>query len=141
VELINLYGPSEACIDTTYWIFPRDREITVLPIGQPIANVQVYLLDQDLLPVPVGVAGELCIGGVCLAQAYHNRPDLTAEKIFPHPFGNPGERLYRTGLAKYLQMEPCIPGQDRFPGCCMVSGLNWKKLKCFAPTSRYKRMS
>jgi len=103
-ELHNLYGPTEASIDVTYWhCIPRDAR-RIVPIGRPIANIQVYILDTHSQLVPIGVAGELCIGGVGLARGYLNRPDLTAEKFFPHPFSNETDaRLYRTGdLVRYL---------------------------------------
>ena len=74
------------------------------PIGKPIANTLVYLLDSHLHPVPIGLPGEVHIGGDGLARAYHNRPELTAEKFIRNPFsGEPGARLYKTGdLARYL---------------------------------------
>lgn len=104
-ELYNLYGPTEACIDATWWHCQNQRsDLRSVPIGRPIANTQVYVLDHHLEPVPVGVPGELYIGGVCLARGYLNRPELTAERFIPHPFSDvPGDRLYRTGdQARYL---------------------------------------
>jgi len=96
VELHNLYGPTEAAIDVTHWQC-RDDGTEVVPIGRPIANVQIYILDGQGGPVPVGVAGELHIGGAGLARGYLNRPELTAEKFVANPFGPAGSRLYRTG--------------------------------------------
>jgi amino acid adenylation domain-containing protein len=103
-ELHNLYGPTEAAIDVTSWPCERDGDLQVVPIGRPIANIQIYILDAHLEPVPVGVAGELHIGGVGLARGYVNRPDLTAERFIPDLIGGqPGARLYKTGdLARYL---------------------------------------
>nr|WP_017314620.1 non-ribosomal peptide synthetase [Mastigocladopsis repens] len=102
--LINCYGPTEASIDTTYWICQRGTDHTIAPIGRAIANVQVYILDENLQPVPVGQSGELHIGGTGLARGYLNRPELTQEKFIPNPFSHePGARLYKTGdLARYL---------------------------------------
>jgi amino acid adenylation domain-containing protein len=104
-ELHNLYGPTEASIDVTFWpcqAKPEPPRRTV-PIGYPIANTQIYILDHYLEPSPVGVPGELHIGGDGLGRGYLNRPALTAEKFIPHPFSDgPGQRLYRTGdLARY----------------------------------------
>jgi amino acid adenylation domain-containing protein len=97
-SLHNLYGPTEAAVDVTYWSCERKSERHLVPIGKPIANIQVYILDQHLRPVPVGVAGHLHIGGIGLARGYWDRPELTAEKFIPHPFSRtPGARLYRTG--------------------------------------------
>ncbi len=101
VELYNLYGPTEATIDSTFWRCQSEDEYKVVPIGNAIANVQVYILDSYFQLVPVGVAGEIYIGGDSLARCYGNFPDLTAQKFIPHPFAT-GERLYKTGdLGRY----------------------------------------
>ena len=98
VELHNLYGPTEAAIDVTYWQCEQESHRKMMPIGRPIANTQIYLLDQYLQPVPIGVPGELHIGGAGLARGYLNRPELTEEKFIPNPFSDePGTRLYKTG--------------------------------------------
>ncbi len=101
VALWNMYGPTETTIWSTIERIERtDREIT---IGRPIANTDVYILDQFLQPAPVGVSGELYIGGHGIARGYRGQPDLTAERFIPHPFSpEPLARLYRTGdLARY----------------------------------------
>lgn len=101
-ELHNLYGPTEAAVDVTaHACQPSERRV---PIGKPIANIAMYVLDAELAPTPIGVPGELHIGGVGLARGYLGRPDLSAEKFIPHPFAaKPGERLYKTGdLARHL---------------------------------------
>jgi amino acid adenylation domain-containing protein/non-ribosomal peptide synthase protein (TIGR01720 family) len=103
-QLHNLYGPTEAAIDVTFWDCRRQSDFPIVPIGRPIANTQIYLLDQHLQPFPIGVPGELYIGGDGLARGYLNRPDLTSERFIPNPFSDkPGARLYRSGdLARYL---------------------------------------
>ena len=103
-NLYNLYGPTEAAIDVTHWTCKREESSQVVPIGYPIANTQMYVLDSNFRPVPPGVIGELYIGGIGLARGYHCRPELTAERFLPHPFSRqPGARLYKTGdLARYL---------------------------------------
>lgn len=105
VRWINTYGPTETSVIVTSYEPDADAPIPeVLPIGRPISNTRVHLLDPTGRPVPVGVPGELHIGGVGLARGYLNRPELTAEKFIPDPFSQvPGDRLYRTGdLARYL---------------------------------------
>ena len=104
VHLHNLYGPTEACIDAVSWECKRNDERVTVPIGRPIANTLLYILDGQGQPAPVGVAGELHSGGDGLARGYLNRPELTAEKFLPDPFSVvPGARLYRTGdRARYL---------------------------------------
>ncbi len=98
--LYNLYGPTEAAIDVTHWTCVEEGRDSV-PIGQPIANLGCYILDDNLEPVPSGVLGELYLAGVGLARGYHQRPALTAERFSVSPFGD-GQRIYRTGdLARY----------------------------------------
>ncbi|MDZ8184103.1 MAG: amino acid adenylation domain-containing protein [Nostoc sp. ChiSLP02] len=104
-SLHNHYGPSETHVVTALSLENNPDEWTFYPsIGKPIANTQIYILDRQFNPVPLGVSGELYIGGVSLAQGYLNRPDLTAEKFIPDPISNkPDARLYKTGdLARYL---------------------------------------
>ncbi|WP_339305760.1 amino acid adenylation domain-containing protein [Paenibacillus sp. FSL L8-0435] len=103
VHYFNAYGPTEASIVTTLWDADEQQpERRVIPIGRPLANHQIFILDAHLQLVPPGVDGELCVAGVGLARGYLNQPELTAEKFVEHPFA-PGERLYRTGdLARWL---------------------------------------
>ena len=99
-RLINSFGLTEAAIDSTYFEaskldLPADRNV---PIGRPFANMQVYIVDSHLNPQPIGVPGEICVGGAGVARGYHGRPELTAEKFIPDPFGGEaGARMYRTG--------------------------------------------
>jgi aspartate racemase len=104
-QLLHMYGPTEG---TTFTTWHRVKSVaaaaTTIPIGRPIANTHVYLLDRALQPVPVGVVGELCIAGDGLAREYLNRPEVTAEKFIRNPFSDdPSARLYKTGdFARYL---------------------------------------
>ncbi|WP_225888940.1 non-ribosomal peptide synthase/polyketide synthase [Myxococcus xanthus] len=103
-ELHNLYGPTEAAVDVTAWACSREDRGHVVPIGRPIANARMYVLDARLRPVPTGVPGELYIGGAPLGRGYWQRPDLTAERFLPDAFAaQPGARMYRTGdQARFL---------------------------------------
>lgn len=102
--LVNNYGPTENTVAATWTPVESGDSGQTPSIGQPLANVQVYIVDQHLNPLPVGVPGELYIAGDGLARGYLNRPEITAERFIPNPFSaQPGARLYRTGdLARYL---------------------------------------
>jgi amino acid adenylation domain-containing protein len=104
VPLINLYGPTEAAIDATSYVCCESDSPGWMPIGRPIANAQVYILDRQAQLVPIGVKGELHIGGAGLARCYLNQPEPTAERFIANPFSaQPGAKLYKTGdLARYL---------------------------------------
>jgi amino acid adenylation domain-containing protein len=107
-ELYNLYGPTEAAVDVTSWRC-RESDTRAVPIGRPIANMSVYILDQGMNAAPVGVSGELYIGGVGLARGYWGRGELTAERFVPHPHSaEPGARLYRTGDVARLREDGAI---------------------------------
>ena len=105
-QIINGYGPTESTTFTCCYPIPRITETPLesIPIGRPISNTQVYILDEYLHPLPIGVTGELYLGGDGLASGYLNRPELTAEKFIPNPFSDdPNSKLYKTGdLARYL---------------------------------------
>jgi acyl-coenzyme A synthetase/AMP-(fatty) acid ligase/acyl carrier protein len=102
-QLHNLYGPTEAAVDVTYWPCARDDGRNTVPIGRPVANTRIYVLDADGAPTPTGVQGELMIAGVQVGRGYLDRPALTAEKWIPDPFAPaPGARMYRSGdLARW----------------------------------------
>ncbi len=104
VEVHNLYGPTEAAVDVSYFACPRDPVDNSIPIGRPVTNTGLYVLDEHDQPVPVGVPGELHIGGVQLARGYWAREDLTSEKFIPCPVEDaPHNRLYRTGDLAFFQ--------------------------------------
>lgn len=104
-QLHNLYGPTEAAVDVTHWTCRRRDPRKIVPIGHPVANTQVHILDPLLQPLPTGVPGELYLGGVQIGRGYHNRPELTAERFLPDVFSqDPDARLYKTGdLCRWLQ--------------------------------------
>ncbi|HET9182772.1 MAG TPA: amino acid adenylation domain-containing protein [Candidatus Angelobacter sp.] len=104
-RLVNAYGPAE-CTTFSGWYLVREvaRDAPSVPIGKPVANTQLYVLDQNMNLEPVGVMGQLYIGGEGLARGYWGRPDLTAERFVPDPYGPPGGRLYRSGdLARWMK--------------------------------------
>lgn len=95
-KIINIYGPTEATINTTLYECKPEETNPTIPIGKPLANYKIFILNEDRKLVPIGVRGEICISGVGLARGYLNNPVLTAEKFVANPFA-PGERMYRTG--------------------------------------------
>ena len=103
-RLHNLYGPTEAAVDVTFWECRKDTRLHTVPIGRPVANTRMYILDRSMQPVPAGVAGELYIGGIQVGSGYWNRPELTAERFIKDHFSpDPGARLYKTGdSCRYL---------------------------------------
>ncbi|MCP5018965.1 MAG: amino acid adenylation domain-containing protein, partial [Ketobacter sp.] len=104
IALVNGYGPTEGTTFATTYVFPENFNRYSAPIGRPISNAKIYILNRDMNPVPIGVAGELHLGGDGLARGYLNRPQLTEEKFIRNPFAqDPGSRLYKTGdLTRYL---------------------------------------
>jgi acyl-coenzyme A synthetase/AMP-(fatty) acid ligase/acyl carrier protein len=101
-ELYNLYGPTEAAIDVTCWKVEGEN-IQTVPIGKPVANTKIYVLDKTGKQQPIGIPGEIVIGGVQVARGYHNKPELTKEKFINDP-NNPNQRLYKTGdLGRWTQ--------------------------------------
>ncbi len=119
VSIHNLYGPTECAVDVTYYdCVPEDSD--PLPIGKPIYNTQMYVVDKYMKPVPVGVIGELCIAGTNVGQGYLNNPDLTAEKFVDNPFGN--GKLYRTGDNAYWREDGNIIFCGRIDGQIKLNG-------------------
>jgi amino acid adenylation domain-containing protein len=124
VRLINAYGPTEASIAATMWVHegPLDPLPRIVPIGRPIANVRIYVLDGRLQPVPIGVAGELYLGGVCPARGYRNRPELTAERFLADPFAGGEWRLYKTGDRVRFRPDGELEYLGRFDGQVKIRG-------------------
>jgi amino acid adenylation domain-containing protein len=120
VELLNLYGPTEASVDVTWWRCRPEDARGPVPIGRPVANTAVYLLDPGAELVPAGVPGELCIGGVQVATGYLGRPDLTAERFVPDPFQ--GGTMYRTGDLARLRADGAVEFLGRLDDQVKVRG-------------------
>ena len=128
-ELYNLYGPTEAAVDVTWWDCREDRRRDPVPIGRPIANIQIYILDARGEPTPADVPGRLHIGGVGVARGYIHRPELTEAAFVPDPFaGEPGARMYFTGdLARWradgtIEFLGRIDHQVKIGGCRIELG-------------------
>ncbi len=126
-ELFNRYGPTEAAVATTSWRCAPERMERSVPIGRPIARAEIFIVDLWGNPAPVGIAGELHIGGVCLARGYLGEPALTAERFVPRPFGSqrghqPGERLYRTGDLARFRRDGAIEFLGRIDGQVKIRG-------------------
>ncbi len=138
-SLWNVYGPTETTIwSTSYKVSATD---TAISIGRPIDNTYVYILNADLQPVPVGVLGDLYIGGLGLARGYLHRAELTAEKFIPDSFGDePGARLYKTGdLARYLP-DGNIDLLGRVDHQVKIRGFRIELGECEAVLSRYPQV-
>ncbi len=125
-DLYNRYGPTEATISVTSWRCRPGDYGRAQPIGRPIARTRIYLLDPELQPVPIGVAGELCIAGPCLARGYLDRAHLTAEKFVPHPLAGfedePGARIYRSGDLARFRADGAIEFVGRIDGQVKIRG-------------------
>ena len=148
-RLINGYGPTENTTFTCCYTFPPDTPVGAsAPIGRPIANTQVYLLDQQLQPVPIGVPGELYAGGDGVAQGYLNRPALTAERFIPNPFAHSlsgtSQRLYKTGdLARWLPApkgHPNIEFLGRLDGQVKIRGFRIELGEIEATLAQHERV-
>lgn len=123
-HLLNCYGPTECTTySTTFVVESLDDELAALPIGRPIANVNIYILNAELDPVPIGAVGEIHIGGAGVALGYLNRPELTATRFVPDPFNqNPGARLYKSGDLGRWRTDGCIEFLGRSDGQVKVRG-------------------
>ncbi len=123
-ELHNLYGPSEASVTVTSWSLWQGEKRPSVPLGRAVDNAQVYVLDRRGHPVPPGVAGELCAGGVGVGRGYAGRARLTAERFVPDPFSHrPGARLYRTGDLTRLAADGAVEFLGRTDNQVKVRGL------------------
>jgi amino acid adenylation domain-containing protein len=117
-HLVNIYGPTETTINATLWDGDGSRENGILPIGRPLTNYQIYILDSNLQPLPLGAVGEICIGGRGVARGYLNRPELTAEKFVK--FG--GECIYRSGDLGRLRDDGTIEFKGRLDRQVKIRG-------------------
>ncbi|MFC4855947.1 amino acid adenylation domain-containing protein [Actinophytocola glycyrrhizae] len=122
-DLFNLYGPTEAAVDVTHWHCVPEPGATSVPIGAPVWNTTVHVLDADLAPVEVGAVGELYLAGVQLARGYLNRPGLTAERFVASPYGAAGARMYRTGDLVRWRADGVLDYVGRADGQVKIRGL------------------
>ncbi|MFF7958339.1 amino acid adenylation domain-containing protein [Streptomyces rubiginosohelvolus] len=121
-RLVNEYGPTEASVGTCTFPVPQDTAADVMPIGRPLPNVTMYVLDERLQPLPVGVPGELYVGGAGVARGYLDRSALTADRFLPDPYGPAGARLYRTGDVVRLLPEGDVEFLGRVDGQVKIRG-------------------
>jgi len=131
-NLYNLYGPTEAAVDVTEWTCPAEKIPNIIPIGRPIANTQMYILDGQGRLASMGVIGELFIGGVQVARGYLNRPALTAERFVADPFADKaGARMYKTGDLGRWRDDGTIEFVGRTDFQVKIRGfrLNWERSK------------
>ena len=123
VEVLNEYGPTEASVANAVYVADGPVGPGLLPIGTPIPNTTMYVLDGDLRPLPLGIAGEVYIGGVCPARGYLRQPDRTADRFLPDPYaGRPGARMYRTGDRGYRRTDGNVQFQGRLDGQAKIRG-------------------
>lgn len=139
VDLHNLYGPTEAAIDVTAWNCKSSGHKHIIPIGKAISNTQIYILDKNMKPVPIGIKGELYIGGVNVAKGYLNKSELTNEKFIENPFNaDKDSKLYRTGdLARFLD-DGNIEYLGRIDDQVKVNGLRIELGEIEAAINNYK---
>ncbi|GAB2610894.1 hypothetical protein GCM10027168_49740 [Streptomyces capparidis] len=138
-RLHNLYGPTEAAVDVTFWECRADDGPGPVPIGFPIANTALYVLDRHSRPVPAGVPGELHIGGRGVARGYLNRPDLTAEHFTDDPF-TPGGRMYRTGDLARFRADGALEFLGRLDHQVKLRGLRVETGEIEAVLTRHPRV-
>jgi amino acid adenylation domain-containing protein len=121
--LSNLYGPTECAVDVTAWECTRDEVAARVPIGRPIANTRIYVLDRRGRPVPIGVAGEVYIAGIQVGRGYLNRPELTRERFVPDPFSSEAnQRMYKTGDIGRWRADGAIEYLGRNDGQVKIRG-------------------
>ena len=154
-RLSNLYGPTECAVDVTAWECVADADCRRVPIGRPIANTQIYILDERLEPVLAGTEGEIFIGGVAVGRGYWNRPDLTAERFVADPFSPSRKaRMYKTGDLGRWRPDGAVEYLGRNDYQVKIRGfrielgeieaqlartLKWRKRSCWRGTTRRAR--
>lgn len=121
-QIVNLYGPTEAAVDVTAWDYRKSDLNTSVPIGYPVANTSVYILDSELKVVPTGFVGEICIGGRQVADGYLGRPELTSTRFLDDPYNQPNEQMYRTGDLGRCQANGAITFLRRMDAQIKVRG-------------------
>jgi len=135
---VNSYGPAEATITATFWPYDGSCPTPVAPIGRPLAHVDIHLLDAELRPVPVGVPGEICVGGRAVARGYPGRAALTAERFVPDPYAaEPGARMYRTGDIGRLLPDGSVEFLGRLDDQVQIRGIRVEPAETAAELRRH----